>query len=100
MTNYIYLEELVEQWAEDKGILTNGTTEKQALKTLEETNELIEAINLNDRAEIIDALGDIFVTIIIQAKMQNLNLLECLESAYNIISKRNGKMSNGTFVKE
>ena len=100
MTNYIYLEELVEQWAEDKGILTNGTTEKQALKTLEETNELIEAINLNDRAEIIDALDDIFVTIIIQAKMQNLNLLECLESAYNIISKRNGKMSNGTFVKE
>ena len=100
MTNYTELRELVEQWAEDKGILKNGTTEKQALKTLEETNELIEAIKLNDRAEIIDALGDILVTIIIQAKMQDLSLLECLESAYDVISKRNGKMIGGTFVKE
>ena len=100
MTNYTELRELVEQWAEDKGILKNGTTEKQALKTLEETNELIEAIKLNDKAEIIDALGDILVTIIIQARMQDLSLLECLESAYDVISKRNGKMLNGIFVKE
>jgi hypothetical protein len=32
--------------------------------------------------------------------MQNLDLIECVESAYNIISKRNGKMINGTFVKD
>ena len=55
---------------------------------------------INDKAEIKDAIGDILVTIIIQAKMQNLDLIECVESAYNIISKRNGKMVNGTFVKD
>ena len=29
-----------------------------------------------------------------------LNLIECLESAYNVISKRTGKMVDGTFVKD
>jgi NTP pyrophosphatase (non-canonical NTP hydrolase) len=48
----------------------------------------------------VDALGDILVTIIIQAEMQGLKLEECLESAYNVISKRTGKMINGTFVKD
>jgi hypothetical protein len=40
------------------------------------------------------------VTIIIQAKMQNMSLVECLEGAYNIIAKRTGKMVDGQFVKD
>jgi NTP pyrophosphatase (non-canonical NTP hydrolase) len=72
----------------------------QALKTLEETTELCTAINSDDREEIIDAMGDIMVTLIIQAKMQNVSLEYCLESAYNVISKRTGKMINGQFVKD
>ena len=94
------LEKQVEQWAKDKGILDKATPIAQALKTLEETTELLTAINNNDRAEIIDAIGDIMVTLIIQCKMQDLSLEECIESAYNVISKRKGKMINGQFVKE
>lgn len=94
------LEKQVEQWAKDKGILDKATPIAQALKTLEETTELLTAINNNDRAEIIDAIGDIMVTLIIQCKMQDLTLEECLQSAYNVISKRKGKMINGQFVKE
>ena len=45
-------------------------------------------------------MGDIMVTLIIQAKMQDLSLEECLESAYNVIAKRTGKMVNGQFVKD
>ena len=90
----------VEMWAKDKGILDNATPIKQALKTQEEVTELLNAIVDNDRAEIIDAIGDIMVTLIIQAKMQNLNLFECLQSAYNVISKRTGKMVNGQFLKD
>lgn len=97
---YNELEALVKIWASEKGILTNGTPYAQCLKTLEEVTELFEAIENNDKEEIIDALGDILVTIIIQAEMQGLKLTDCLESAYNVISKRNGKMINGTFVKE
>jgi NTP pyrophosphatase (non-canonical NTP hydrolase) len=98
--NYFELEVAVESWANDKGILSKATPMTQALKTFEETIELCAAINTNDKAEIIDAMGDIMVTLIIQAKMQNVSLEECLESAYNVISKRTGKMINGQFVKD
>jgi NTP pyrophosphatase (non-canonical NTP hydrolase) len=90
----------VEEWAEAKGILAHATTLRQAEKTLEETNELICAILNEDRAEIKDAIGDIMVTIIIQAKMQGLTIEECLQSAYDVISKRTGKMVNGQFIKD
>src|SRR5210317_1807524 len=98
--DYFELECAIEEWAQEKGILSKATPMAQALKTLEETTELCTAINSNDRAEIIDAMGDIMVTLIIQAKMQGLKLEECLESAYNVISKRTGKMVNGQFVKD
>jgi NTP pyrophosphatase (non-canonical NTP hydrolase) len=90
----------VEEWAEAKGILAHATTLRQAEKTLEETNELICAILNEDSAEIKDAIGDIIVTIIIQAKMQGLTIEECLQSAYDVISKRTGKMMNGQFIKD
>ena len=97
---YYELEALVVAWAEQKGILKNGTPSAQWDKTLEEVNELGEAIEKNDIDETIDALGDILVTIIIQAEMQGLSLTECLESAYNVISKRTGKMVDGQFIKD
>ena len=100
MKSYNELEALVLAWAEQKGILQNGTPIAQAHKTWEEVNELEEAIRNDDREEVIDALGDILVTIIIQAEMQGLSLTECLESAYNVIAKRTGKMIDGQCVKD
>jgi len=100
MKNYQELETLVLAWAEEKGILQNGTTIAQAGKTMEECTELMVAIAMDDDEEIVDALGDILVTIIIQAEMQGVSLTECLESAYNVISKRTGKMVDGQFVKD
>ena len=93
------LRKLVVEWAEKKGILENGTVEKQALKTLEECGELVLAIGQKNIYEIKDAIGDILVTLIIQAEMQNVSLEDCLQQAYDVISKRKGKMINGTFVK-
>ena len=98
--DYNQLEALVIEWADNKGILKNGTPLAQSKKTMEECQELIDAIQDDNRDEIADALGDILVTIIIQAKMQNMSLLECLEGAYNVIAKRTGKMVNGQFVKD
>jgi NTP pyrophosphatase (non-canonical NTP hydrolase) len=97
---YNELESLVIAWATQKAILEKGTPAAQCDKTLEEVYELHEAIKNNDREEIIDALGDILVTIIIQAEMQGLKLEDCLQSAYNVISKRKGQMIDGQFVKE
>ena len=98
--DYFELEAAVEGWAQEKGIFAKATPMAQALKTLEETTELCTAINNNDGPEIVDAIGDIMVTLIIQAKMQKLSLESCLESAYHVISKRTGKMVNGQFVKD
>lgn len=115
MKDYNELEKNVLDWADDKGILEKATPLAQANKTLEEVNELIEAVTaqqnnlpnfvnskgklVNTEAEIQDAFGDILVTIIIGAELQYLELIKCLESAYNVISKRNGQMIDGMFVK-
>lgn len=100
VSRYRQLEALVEDWAEDKGIIKNGTPTAQALKTLEECNELIDAIDKEHKGETVDALGDVLVTLIIQAKMQGVDLLDCLQIAYDVISKRTGKMEKGMFVKD
>lgn len=100
MRDYFELEALVEHWAAEKGILDKATPIKQAMKTQEEVLELCNAIINDDKEEIKDAIGDIIVTLIIQAKMQGLTIEECLNSAYDVISKRTGKMVNGQFVKD
>lgn len=113
---YNELEPLVIQWAKEKRILDKATPLAQAGKTLEEVRELIEAVEIQEEGletfinikgktvdtqeEIKDAFGDILVTIIIGAELQGLKLEDCLESAYNVISKRTGKMLNGVFVKD
>ena len=42
---------------------------------------------------------EILVTLIVLASQLNLDLVECLEIAYEEIKDRNGKMVNGTYVK-
>lgn len=100
MKDYFELEVAIEQWAKDKGILDNATTMKQAEKTHEEVLELMSAIDEDNREEIKDAIGDIMVTLIIQAKMQGMTIEECLNAAYDVISKRTGRMVNGQFLKD
>lgn len=94
------LNERVLVWASEKEILTKATKFKQAQKTLEEVGELIHAIGSGDPDELKDALGDILVTIIIQAEMNDLDIRDCLKSAYDVIKGRTGKMVSGTFVKD
>lgn len=93
-------EQKIVKWAEERGIFDKATKLSQHIKTQEEVNELLLAIHRNDEEEAKDAIGDILVTLIIQAHMWGLTVDECLESAYAIISKRTGKMVNGIFVKD
>jgi len=94
------LKKNVLNWAEEKGIFEKGTPEAQAWKTLEEAQEILDGIITENKEEIIDGIGDTLVTLIIQAEMQRVDLLDCLEIAYNVIAKRKGKMIDGQFVKE
>jgi len=73
----------------------------QAIKTLEETTELIDAINTNNLLEIVDAVGDIYVTLRGVCKVQGIDLTFCAEAAYNEIKDRKGYLRpDGTFVRE
>lgn len=146
------LEEKIITWAEEKGIMESSSPLKQLTKTFEEATELIVSLVNKDLAEIIDAIGDVNVTLIILnklsevkvedgslgnskvffmlnwlveifkkvcqnkevridilraqealgyvAKENGLTLDQCTQAAYEIISKRSGKMENGVFVKE
>ena len=105
LTRFEHLEALVLQWADDKGILENGTKLGQADKTLEEAYEIRDAIVSESliggfKEQIIDGIGDTLVTLIIQAEMNNVDILDCLETAYTEIAGRQGKMINGQFVKD
>ena len=95
------LDDNIKQWGKDRLITVNGQPITQAIKTLEETHELLEAINTNNREEIIDAIGDIVVTLIMQCELQKVTLRKCVESAYNEIKDRTGTLNEqGDFIKD
>ena len=89
----------IRQWAKDKGILDKGDSKTQYIKLQEEAGELAQALLKNDRPEIIDAIGDMIVVLTNLAALEGLHIEDCVASAYEVISKRTGKMENGTFIK-
>ena len=96
------LHEAIIQWAEDRNMIKPDrlTGLAQLAKVTEELGEISAGVNKNDKEKIEDSLGDILVTLIILAQDLNFNLLNCLNSAYNVIKDRKGKTINGVFVKE
>lgn len=124
--NYEKLSTLVLQWGEDKGIFAKSTPLRQLDKTQEELDETREALEKLESSaqqdlqlefdfideldypnteiealeEAKDGIGDMLVTVILLAKMLNMDSVDCLQSAYNVIKKRTGKMVNGQFVKD
>lgn len=71
-----------------------------AKKVAEELGEISAGVNKNDKKKIEDSLGDILVTLIILSKDLDVDLLDCLRGAYDVIKDRTGKTVNGVFVKE
>jgi hypothetical protein len=107
------------QWFHDKGIIANSNPLKQLEKTQEELTEMRDAavklkylgaiVELQSGVgvdecfdllnEIKDGIGDTVVTLIGVCEMYGFTLEDCLQQAYDVISKRSGKMINGVFVK-
>lgn len=88
------------EWAKERGLINEENAPKQFIKLTEEVGELASALLKKDPYETIDAIGDIQVVLIILCEQLGLNYDECLESAYNEIKDRKGKLVNGTFIKE
>lgn len=153
------------EWAKERELDTKGTVEAQAIKTVEELSELIKAICKDKKEDIIDSIGDVYVTLVIgnmldeqvdlekiyyyadddgntridfdkediinnlatsichiveikrvtyseiqlyeilqnlilTAYNYDLDFTDCVESAYNTIKNRHGKLIDGTYVKD
>jgi len=87
-------------WAKEKDLLKPDNQLKQYAKIFSEVGELGDALIKLNHAEIIDAIGDIQVCLIILCAQLRVDSVECLESSYQVIKKRTGKTINGTFIKD
>lgn len=99
--SYAQIEMKVIQWGEDRQIVQHSNPYAQALKTLEEVQELLDAIQAKDKEAMIDAYGDILVTLVMGCATADLDLVKCFEHAYEQIKDRKGHLSpEGIFIKE
>ena len=69
------LQPLIIQWAKDKNLLFPENAPKQRLKLIEECGELASAILKNDIKLQKDAIGDIFVVLVILAEQIGYQLI-------------------------
>jgi len=90
----------IREWADERGLYDKGDPKTQYIKLMEETGEIGRAILKEDTDEIIDGIGDAVVVLTNLAELIGVPIEECIQSAYDVISKRTGKMVNGTFVKD
>ena len=91
--------DLIREWAKERGLYDKGDPKTQYLKLMEEAGEVGRAILKDDHPEIVDGIGDMVVVLTNLSELVGVSIEECIEQAYNEISKRKGKMINGTFVK-
>ena len=116
------LDRLVISWGIDKDLIKRENADKQFMKFIEEVFEFKTEMDIFVDYDSVDdwfksdddylkdlirmatnmklEMGDIFVTLIILSAQLDIDLTECLEMAYEKISKRKGKTIDGIFVKE
>mgnify|MGYP005995404665 CR=1 FL=1 len=90
----------IRTWAETRGLYEKGDPMVQYVKLQEEAGELAKALLKDDQPEVIDAIGDMVVVLTNLAHQRGVYIEECIQTAYEVINKRTGKMINGTFVKD
>jgi NTP pyrophosphatase (non-canonical NTP hydrolase) len=101
MNNMDELENLIVEWARERGIHEHSTATAQLLKAMSEMGELADAEIKEQNSEQIDAVGDIVVCLINYAAMRGFSLQSALAAAYDEIKDRKGRMvPGGAFVKE
>ena len=99
--SYADYEMRIVQWAEARRIIPNSTPATQLLKCMSELGELADATIKNDVDGIKDGVGDVMVCLINYCALQDINLVDCMEAAYEEIKHRKGTLlPNGVFVKE
>jgi molybdate-binding protein len=108
---YEQLKEKIVQWGKDRNIFEFSTSIKQLHKTQEELDETMNALvafadaktekeKQEAMAEVIDGIGDMGVTLVMLCHKVDVDFVECLASAYDVIKDRKGVMRDGLFCKK
>jgi len=99
--SYANIEMKIIQWSEARKIIPNSTPEVQLLKAMSEMGELADATIKHDKEAVIDSVGDVMVCLINYCALQDINLVNCMEIAYDQIKNRGGiLLPNGVFQKD
>ena len=99
-TGFNELRQRTIQWASDRGIIEQGTALGQSEKVLEEAQELVDATIVKDKAEQIDAVGDVLVSLTNFCALEKIDMAMAWDKALKVIEGRKGRMVDGKFVKE
>jgi NTP pyrophosphatase (non-canonical NTP hydrolase) len=94
------LENKIVRWATDKGLSHSSNRDRQVLKMVEEVGEVCEAMNKNQPEKVCGEIGDVAFTLVILAHQYSLTLIECLEMAWDKVSKREGETIRGSYIKK
>lgn len=90
----------IRQWAADRNLILGSNPPAQMLKLTEEVGEIAAAIARRKDSEAMDGIGDAVVVLTILAAQLGLHIEDCIESAWNEIKDRRGRMVDGVFIKE
>ena len=90
----------IRNWARNRNLYQKGDSKTQYVKLMEEAGELAQALLKQDKVEIKDAIGDMVIVLANLSELEGFKIEDCIDESFNVISKRTGKMVNGTFVKD
>ena len=90
----------IRNWAKDRNLYQRGDSKTQYVKLMEEAGELAQALLKQNKPEIKDAIGDMVIVLANLSELEGFKIEDCIDESFNVISKRTGKMVNGTFVKD
>lgn len=85
MKHYNYIEKILD-WAEERNLLTQGDVFMQLEKSREENSELTKAITKYEKGnaqaydEIKDAIGDVYVTLVVASDIHGLPVYEIFKN--------------------
>ena len=95
------LDEKISDWGLARGIIKNSTAKDQYLKLVSEVGELGDAIAKEDEDGLVDAIGDVFVCLLMIAECEGHTVEYCVGKAWNQIKDRTGYLTpDGVFVKD
>ncbi len=98
--SYANIEIKVIQWAEARRIIPNAKPHTQLMKAVSEMGELCDAELKGNMSMVKDGVGDVLVCLINYCALKDINLVSCIEEAYEQIKDRKGTtLPDGTFVK-